>query len=58
MTQAQLERAVCRATGETREVIRRLGFQLEHPPKVMPPKQHRSRPLHHHRQKRLVAASR
>jgi len=31
MTQADLERAVCRATGETREVIRRLGFSLQVP---------------------------
>jgi hypothetical protein len=28
MSQAQLERAVCRATGESRDVVRRHGFQL------------------------------
>jgi len=33
MTQAQLERAVCQATGETREVVQRIGFNLVIPPK-------------------------
>lgn len=28
MTQAQLERAICRATGESRSRIRRIGFSL------------------------------
>lgn len=53
MTQAQLERAVCRATGETREVIRHLGFQLVPPPKVHLPRRHYHR--QHLRKKRLVA---
>jgi hypothetical protein len=28
MTQSELERAVCRATGESRQTIRRYGFEL------------------------------
>src|ERR1043165_7681895 len=32
MTQAQLEKAVARATGETREVVRQMGFSLVTPP--------------------------
>ena len=28
MTQCELERAVCRATGESRQTIRRYGFRL------------------------------
>jgi hypothetical protein len=40
MTQTELERAVCRATGETREVIKRIGFSLLIPPK---PQLHRRR---------------
>jgi len=31
MTQAQLERAVCRATGESRAFIHRMGFSLVEP---------------------------
>ena len=55
MTQAQLERAVCRATGESREVIHRLGFQLVPPPKlILPRRRHR----HKHRPKRSLAAAR
>jgi hypothetical protein len=38
MTQAQLERAICRTTGETRDVVRRLGFQLINVPKVFIPR--------------------
>ena len=38
MTQAQLERAVCRATGESRDVIRRVGFQLISIPRVFIPR--------------------
>jgi hypothetical protein len=32
MTQAQLNRAVSRVTGESRRLIRRLGFTLVEPP--------------------------
>jgi hypothetical protein len=35
MNQAQLERAVCRATGESRDVVRRVGFQFVPMPKVV-----------------------
>jgi hypothetical protein len=35
MTQAQLERAVCRATGESRDIVRRLGFQEIRMPKFV-----------------------
>lgn len=48
MTQAQLERAVCRATGESRERIRRMGFSLlnlsHHQPPMKP--KTRSEPRH------------
>ena len=44
MNQAQLERAVCRATGESREVVRRLGFQLTNVLRYRPvPAPHRKR---------------
>ena len=36
MTQAQLERELSRATGETRATIRSRGFQLVEPPEVEP----------------------
>jgi hypothetical protein len=44
MTQAQLERAVCRATGESRACIRRIGFSLLPCPsdKQLPPSQPQS----------------
>jgi hypothetical protein len=45
MTQAQLERAVCRATGETRERIHQIGFSLM----VVPKLGHRSHPGRHER---------
>src|SRR5262249_8394919 len=32
MTQAQVERAVCQASGESRELIQRMGFSLIWPP--------------------------
>jgi hypothetical protein len=32
MTQAQLNSAVCRVTGEPREVVQRMGFSLLVPP--------------------------
>jgi hypothetical protein len=41
MTQAQLERAVCQATGEARDVVQRIGFSLVIPPKPRP--SHRKR---------------
>jgi hypothetical protein len=47
MNQAQLERAVCRATGESRELIQRMGFSLLVPPPPPPPPQHRKK--HRHR---------
>ncbi len=40
MTQAQLERAICRATGETRSVIRRVGFQFMPAPRIVLPPRH------------------
>jgi hypothetical protein len=36
MTHPEMERAVCRATGESRETIRRYGFQLVEPPSEWP----------------------
>jgi len=49
MTQAQLERAVCRATGESRDVVRRVGFQFLVPPRPQPTRQfwrrYRRRPM-------------
>ena len=36
MTQAHLERAVCRATGESRDRIRRVGFQEIRVPRIVP----------------------
>lgn len=41
MTQAQLERAVCRATGESRDIVRRLGFQEMPMPKIVIARQFR-----------------
>ncbi len=35
MTQGQLERAVCRATGESRDRVRRVGFQEIRVPSVV-----------------------
>jgi hypothetical protein len=43
MTQTELERAVCRATGESRELIQRMGFSLLVPPPPEPRKKHRHR---------------
>lgn len=34
MRQADLEREICRVTGESRDVIQRLGFNLVIPPPV------------------------
>jgi hypothetical protein len=34
MNQSQLDRAVARATGETRNTVRRLGFSIADPPVV------------------------
>lgn len=36
MTQAELERELARATGESRETIRHRGFQLVEPPDLEP----------------------
>jgi hypothetical protein len=47
MTQTELERAVCRATGETRELVHRMGFSLLVPP--APPPQRRRRHRYRHR---------
>ncbi len=33
MNQSELDRAICRATGESRELIQRIGFKLVVPPK-------------------------
>jgi hypothetical protein len=59
MTQAQLERAVCRATGETRERIHNIGFSLM----VLPSGSHRRNRGRHRRRKnrhddRLLASQR
>jgi hypothetical protein len=35
MNQAQLERAVCRATGESRDRVRRMGFQVLPTPRIV-----------------------
>jgi hypothetical protein len=35
MNQTELERAVCRATGESKDVIRRVGFQLVRMPRIV-----------------------
>ena len=43
MTQAELERAVCRATGESRELIHKMGFSLLVPPPPQRRKRHRYR---------------
>ena len=54
MTQAQLERAVCRATGESRDVVRRVGFQLVLTPRiVLTPRNPSTR---HAQQKKLIEA--
>jgi hypothetical protein len=45
MTQAQLDRAVCRATGESRELIHQMGFSLL----VLPHADHRARGSNRHR---------
>jgi hypothetical protein len=54
MNQTELERAVCRATGESREVVRRVGFQLLPMPRIvlLP----RVPPFKHTRPHKLVAA--
>ena len=43
MTQAELERAVCRATGESRELVHRMGFSLLVPPPPPPKRRRRHR---------------
>ena len=54
MTQAQLERAVCRATGESRDVVRRVGFQLVLTPRIfLTPRNPSTR---HPQQKKLIEA--
>jgi hypothetical protein len=51
MTQAQLERAVCRATGESRDRVHRVGFQEIRVPKFVAV---RYQPIHQVRRAQLV----
>ena len=47
MTQSSLERSVARATGESVERIRRMGFSLLSPPAVSCAKPHRAHAARH-----------
>jgi hypothetical protein len=56
MTQAQLERAVCRATSETRERIHNIGFSLMVLPKGHRPYRGRHRRRKNRQDDRLLAS--
>jgi hypothetical protein len=46
MRQTDIDRAVARATGETVDTIRRLGFTLMPPTRLTPPNHHQPRAYH------------